>query len=146
MKFLASIFLALAIRCDRKRFAEEAARKERIEKGFAALVLEHFNDENDPRFQAAPEWGPDDAALLETFLKTETGNRLRRRFAAVAGTVAIAGCADSIHTAHSAGNGNGWNEAYQWFVKLSRVAGVQATPKDEQLPEDEEALLERFSS
>jgi hypothetical protein len=37
-----------------------------------------------------------------------------------------------MHTTYAAANANGWNEACQWFLQLSRVAGVQAwQPNDE---------------
>lgn len=153
MKFLCSIFLALATFCDRKRFVEQARYQEelrkrtvRLEAQVTDLLLKYHNDETGPLFENAPDWTPDDASKLATFLKTESGQILQKRFQVIAGQVAVRGCADEMHTTYAAANANGWNEACQWFLKLSRVAGVQASTNDEQAPEDEAQLLERFSS
>lgn len=146
MKFLASIFIALARCCDQKRFTTAAARTARLEAQVSELVLKYHNDETGAVFENAPNWTADDAGRLEAFLKTQTGQVLQKRFQVIAGNVAVQGCADEMHTTYAAANANGWNEACQWFLKLSRVAGVQASTHDEQAPEDEAQLLERFSS
>lgn len=128
-------------------------RLRRVEEEYQACLLKYFEDSTDPRFERAPDWTPENGQALASFLSTEHGQALSRRFAAVAAATAIAGCSDAMHTAHSAGNGNGWNEAYEWFCKLSRVTGEQVTNRasgsgdnSERPDNDEEALLERFSS
>jgi len=119
---------------------------ERLKKQHAEVVLKYFNEETGPRFDRAPDWTPDDALALDAFLKTPAGQALRQRFEVVAGNVCVAGCADAMHSAHSAGIGHGWNEALQWFLKLSRVTGEQVTQSDQPEDVDEAALVERFSS
>lgn len=149
MKFLAAILIAIASKLDPVWISGVKAMNERlkrIEGQYSELVLKHYNEETGPLFDNAPDWSPDDAAALTAFLRTETGRTLARRFQVVAGNVAVQGCADEMHTTYAAANANGWNEACQWFLKLSRVAGDQASTKDEQAPEDEAQLLERYSS
>lgn len=146
--FVIVLFVALVHALIRATGEQRELRRRcaHLEQAYSDVLLKYFNDETGPRFEQAPDWTPADAGNLSTFLKTETGQTLARRFAVVAGIAAVAGCADSMHTAHSAGSGNGWNEACQWFLKLSRVVGDQTTKNDEQAPEDEAQLLERLSS
>jgi hypothetical protein len=120
-------------------------RIKQLEENYSKLVLEYFNEHTGPLFENAPDWTSEDAAVLSGFFKTPTGQTLTKRFQVVAGNAAVEGCKDEMHTTYAAANANGWNEACQWFLKLSRVTGAQVATKDEQAPEGEAQLLERFS-
>jgi len=146
-RWFANIFLKLSDALSPKRL-DQIAVLNGTEAGLRkalASYKEQF-EEYRPKgsWTATPEWTPDDAACLQGFLKTAAGQALQRRFTSIAASVAIEGCKDVMHTAHSAGCAFGWTEALRWFLSLSRVARVEAT-KDEQVPEGEEQLLERLS-
>jgi hypothetical protein len=144
LKFISSICLALAVWLNPKGFAAATARQARLEQEVARLTLESLNEDTGPLYAGVPDWSEDDAMALQVFLKTPTGQNLQQRFCGVMTNVALEGCKDEMHTTYSAANGNGWNEAYQWFVKLSRVSRVPDT-KNEQPEEGAEQLLERWS-
>jgi hypothetical protein len=147
ISILALLICVLAVEC-RNSLKEQKRLKNRVqllEEQNGELILEYYNAETGPIFDNAPDWTPDDAIALAAFLKTETGRALAKRFQVVAGNQAVAGCQDEMHTTYAAANGNGWNEACQWFLQLSRVTGVQVAKNDESAPEGETQLLERLS-
>ena len=90
------------------------------------------------------EWPVEMAQGLEVFLRSDSGRAFLARMQAVATTVAVAGCRNTVNTVHSAGVSAGWDEAVRYMVSLSRVAGVQATNYDES-PRGETELLEQLS-
>jgi len=102
------------------------------------------NQQRAPVVVLNPIWTPDDALMLKKFFTTATGQRLIARFEAMAVTQALAGCADPMHTGHSAGVGHGFNEAKEWLLSLSRVTGAQVA-QDEDRPQGEPDYLDQLS-
>ena len=101
---------------------------------------------------ARPLWGEDEAKAVRAFLNSPAGQLFSRRIRSVAAHVAIEGANDRANTIHSAGVSAGWNECVRYIHSLSRVSGVQDTPRvggsdsnDRPSQEDDAALLERLS-
>lgn len=148
---LHNFFLSLADKLDGCRVAAQdqlqdsfkrlSARNDRLHHELAATKPAPHNFDGIPG-----EWTDQDAAALAAFLKTDSGHALAKRFSAVAVHQALRGCNDERNTVYAAGTARGWDEAFQWFISISRVTGVQATkPKDDQAPDGEEQLVERYS-
>jgi hypothetical protein len=107
-------------------------------------IVRHVRPPPDYGSLLSSDWTEVHAQALAAFLKSEVGKAFYRRLQAVAATVAIAGCRNTVHTVHSAGVSAGWDEAVRYIYSISRVAGDQATKPDE-TPRGETELLEQLS-
>lgn len=104
---------------------------------------------------AAPQWTADHQRAWVTFLASPTGMVLVERMRHVAGTNAINGAQDVMHSAHSAGRTAGFYDALLWLDSQARIefeqnieisgADADQSATSAQQPSGEAALREHYS-
>lgn len=73
----------------------------------------------------SPVWTSTDKENLGRFLRGDTGRKLIQRLRATEAANAIASVKDVFHTQHSAGQAQGYGDAIEHLISLSRSCRVE---------------------